>query len=407
MPIRRPWPRSPVRRPVRSCCSSAPRRMVGGGDACRCRARCGAVEMITQLWRWAQVEGPQPFSISAALRLDPLAATMLTIITTVWPASWRSIPSATCATIRAIPRFFACVAAFVFRWRCSWRRATSPGLRVLGGGGACSYLLIGFWFRKPEAARAAKKAFLVNRVGDFGLAVATFLLWLDRRQRSISTTRSADGAILPGILGQTRLADAAGHRGRHRGHGRRSACFCSWRPAGKSGQLPLHVWLPGRGWKGPTPASSLYPCGHDGHAPASIAWPRSAPLFTACPGALHDRLHRRGHDGPRGGAHRHRAERSRAAAAYSTISQLGYMFASLGTGTLLGFTAAIFHLLDPRLLQGPALHRRRLRDGIPMGGVIDMRRFGGLRRIMPITAATFLVGALALAGVAPFARLPQ
>jgi NADH-quinone oxidoreductase subunit L len=88
--------------------------------------------------------------------------------------------------------------------------------------------------------------------------------------------------------------------------------------------------------------------------------------------------------------------------AYSTISQLGYMFASLGTGTLLGFTAAIFHLVTHAFFKallfmgaGSVMHS--------MGGVIDMRRFGGLRRIMPITAATFLVGSLALAGVAPFA----
>jgi NADH-quinone oxidoreductase subunit L len=88
--------------------------------------------------------------------------------------------------------------------------------------------------------------------------------------------------------------------------------------------------------------------------------------------------------------------------AYSTISQLGYMFASLGTGTMLGFTAAIFHLLTHACFKallflgaGSVMHA--------MGGVIDMRRFGGLRRVMPITAATFFVGAAALAGVAPFA----
>jgi NADH-quinone oxidoreductase subunit L len=88
--------------------------------------------------------------------------------------------------------------------------------------------------------------------------------------------------------------------------------------------------------------------------------------------------------------------------AYSTISQLGYMFASLGTGTMLGFTAAIFHLVTHAFFKallflgaGSVMHA--------MGGVIDMRRFGGLRRVMPITAATFLIGSLALAGVAPFA----
>jgi NADH-quinone oxidoreductase subunit L len=87
--------------------------------------------------------------------------------------------------------------------------------------------------------------------------------------------------------------------------------------------------------------------------------------------------------------------------AYSTISQLGYMFASLGTGTLLGFTAAIFHLVTHAFFKallflgaGSVMHS--------MGNIVDMRRFGGLRRIMPITAATFLVGSLALAGIAPF-----
>jgi len=88
--------------------------------------------------------------------------------------------------------------------------------------------------------------------------------------------------------------------------------------------------------------------------------------------------------------------------AYSTISQLGYMFACLGTGTLLGFTAAIFHLLTHAFFKallflgaGSVMHS--------MGGVIDMRRFGGLRKLMPITATTFLIGSLALAGIAPFA----
>jgi NADH-quinone oxidoreductase subunit L len=153
--------------------------------------------------------------------------------------------------------------------------------------------------------------------------------------------------------------------------------------------------------EGPTPASALI------HAATMVTAgvylvTRCAPLFTACPGALvvvsivgattalvaaliatvQNDLKR--------------------VLAYSTISQLGYMFASLGTGTMLGFTAAIFHLLTHAFFKallflgaGSVMHS--------MGGVIDMRRFGGLRRVMPITAATFLCGACALAGVAPFA----
>jgi NADH-quinone oxidoreductase subunit L len=169
---------------------------------------------------------------------------------------------------------------------------------------------------------------------------------------------------------------------------------------GKSAQLPLHVWLPDA-MEGPTPASALI------HAATMVTAgiylvARCAPLFVACPealtivsivgattalvaaliGTVQNDLKR--------------------VLAYSTISQLGYMFASLGTGTLLGFTAAIFHLVTHAFFKallflgaGSVMHS--------MGGVIDMRRFGGLRRIMPITAATFLVGSLALAGVAPFA----
>jgi len=113
------------------------------------------------------------------------------------------------------PRFFALVSMFVFSM--SMLVAASNFLIVYvfwEAVGACSYLLIGFWFRKPEAARAAKKAFLVNRVGDFGLAIATFLLWMTYGTLDFHDTLSPDGTILPGILGQTRLADAADHRRR-------------------------------------------------------------------------------------------------------------------------------------------------------------------------------------------------
>ena len=372
-------------------------RMVGGGDAAHAEP-VRPVEMITQLWQWAQVEGPQPFSISVALRLDPLTATMLTIITTV----------GLLVAIYSIgymhddpgyPRFFACVAAFVFSM--AMLVAASNFLLVYvfwEAVGACSYLLIGFWFRKPEAARAAKKAFLVNRVGDFGLAVATFLLWLTYGTLDFHDTLSADGVIMPGILGQTRLADAAGYVGGMVGT---AICLLLLLAAcGKSAQLPLHVWLPDA-MEGPTPASSLI------HAATMVTAgiylvARSAPLFMACPGAL-TTVSIVGATTALVAALIGTVQNDlKRVLAYSTISQLGYMFASLGTGTLLGFTAAIFHLVTHAFFKallfmgaGSVMHS--------MGGVIDMRRFGGLRRIMPITAATFLVGALALAGVAPFA----
>ena len=259
-------------------------------------------------------------------------------------------------------------------------------------------MLFRSWFRKPEAARAAKKAFLVNRVGDFGLAIATFLLWMTYGTLDFHDTLSPDGTILPGILGQTRLADAAGIVGGVVGT---AICLLLLLAAcGKSAQLPLHVWLPDA-MEGPTPASALI------HAATMVTAgiyliTRCAPLFVACPGAL-TAVSIVGATTALVAALIATVQNDlKRVLAYSTISQLGYMFASLGTGTLLGFTAAIFHLVTHAFFKallflgaGSVMHS--------MGGVIDMRRFGGLRRIMPITAATFLIGSCALAGVAPFA----
>jgi NADH-quinone oxidoreductase subunit L len=238
----------------------------------------------------------------------------------------------------------------------------------------------------------------VNRVGDFGLAIAVFLLWMSYGTLDFHDTISPDGVIMPGILGQTRLADAAGYVGGAVGT---AICLLLLLAAcGKSAQLPLHVWLPDA-MEGPTPASALI------HAATMVTAgiyliTRSAPLFASCPGAL-TMVSIVGATTALVAALIGTVQNDlKRVLAYSTISQLGYMFASLGTGTLLGFTAAIFHLLTHACFKallflgaGSVMHS--------MGGVIDMRRFGGLRRVMPITAATFFVGAAALAGVAPFA----
>jgi NADH-quinone oxidoreductase subunit L len=368
-----------------------------------------SVEGVTTLWQWATVDHPDlpaarppaavgSFSIPVALRLDPLTATMLSIITCVgllvaiYSAGYMHGDP-------GYPRFFVLVSMFVFSM--TMLVAASNFLLVYvfwEAVGACSYLLIGFWYTKPEAARAAKKAFLVNRVGDFGLAVATFLLWMTYGTLNFHDVTAADGTLLPGILGPARLHDAAGYVG-----GAVGAAICLLlllAACGKSAQLPLHVWLPDA-MEGPTPASALI------HAATMVTAgvylvARCAPIFVACPDAL-------------AAVSIVGATTALVAAligtvqndlkrvlAYSTISQLGYMFASLGTGTLLGFSAAIFHLVTHAFFKallflgaGSVMHS--------MGGVIDMRRFGGLRRIMPVTAATFLVGSLALAGVAPFA----
>ena len=379
------------------------------------------VDMVTTLWQWATIENAyapaddshaavpgtaigedeysaRPFSISIAMRLDPLTATLLVIITSV----------GLLVAIYSIgymhddpgyPRFFALVAMFVFSM--SMLVAASNFLLVYvfwEAVGACSYLLIGFWFKKPEAAKAAKKAFLVNRIGDFGLAVGVFLLWLTYGTLDFHDTLSPDGTILPGILGQTRLADVSGYVGGIVGT---AICLLLLLAAcGKSAQLPLHVWLPDA-MEGPTPASALI------HAATMVTAgvylvARCAPIFMACPGALVT-VSIIGTTTALVAALIGTVQNDlKRVLAYSTISQLGYMFACLGTGTLLGFTAAIFHLLTHAFFKallflgaGSVMHS--------MGGVIDMRRFGGLRKLMPITATTFLIGSLALAGIAPFA----
>jgi NADH-quinone oxidoreductase subunit L len=339
-----------------------------------------------------------PFSIGIDLRLDPLTAVMLAVITCV----------GLLVAIYSIgymhddpgyPRFFALVAAFVFSM--AMLVAASNFLLVYvfwEAVGACSYLLIGFWFRKPAAAAAAKKAFLVNRVGDFGLAVAVFLLWMTYGTLNFEDTTLPDGSPLPGILGMERLGDPSGYVAGAVGT---AICLLLLLAAcGKSAQMPLHVWLPDA-MEGPTPASALI------HAATMVTAgvylvARCAPLYVACPGAL-TVVSIVGATTALVAALIGTVQNDlKRVLAYSTISQLGYMFASLGTGTLLGFTAAIFHLVTHAFFKallflgaGSVMHS--------MGGVIDMRRFGGLRRVMPITAATFLVGSLALAGVAPFA----
>ena len=263
------------------------------------------IDITTTLWQWATIDNAyvpaidsqaavpgvavgedaysaRPFSISITMRLDPLTATMLMIITSI----------GLLVAIYSIgymhgdpgyPRFFALVAMFVFSM--SMLVAASNFLLVYifwEAVGACSYLLIGFWFQKPEAAKAAKKAFLVNRIGDFGLAVAVFLLWLTYGTLDFHDTFSSEGTILPGILGQTRLADVGGYVSGIVGT---AICLLLLLAAcGKSAQLPLHVWLPDA-MEGPTPASALI------HAATMVTAgvyliARCTPLYMACPGAL-------------------------------------------------------------------------------------------------------------------------
>ncbi len=243
--------------------------------------------------------------------------------------------------------------------------------------GACSYLLIGFWFTKPSAAAAAIKAFLTTRVGDVGLLLGIAILWKETGQLGYAGVMSAATTLAPGTVTLVALLLFVG-------------------AAGKSAQFPLHIWLPDA-MEGPTPVSALI------HAATMVAAgvflvARVWPLFEASADARMVVLVI--------GAFTALAAATIAVAqtdikkvlAYSTISQLGFMFAALGAGA---WVAAIFHLTMHAgfkallfLGSGSVIHGADTQD---------MREMGGLRKSMPVTAATWIVGSLALAGIPPLA----
>jgi NADH-quinone oxidoreductase subunit L len=307
-------------------------------------------------------------------------------------------------------RFFAYIALFVFSMTMLVSVSNFVMLYVFWEAvGVCSYLLIGYWYQKPEAAAAGKKAFLVNRVGDFGFALALFLIWTTYGTLNFhDTTAVAEGSSVvanAGVLGQTRLAHPEMFVG---GGVALAICLLLMLGAcGKSAQFPLHVWLPDA-MEGPTPVSALI------HAATMVTAgvymvTRCAPLFVAAVDVPLFEINGQPIDAANivaiiggftallAGLIAITQNDLKRVLAYSTISQLGYMFLSVGTGSLLGITAGMFHLFTHAFFKallflgsGSVMHA--------MGGVIDMRRFGGLRRLLPVTFWTFLIGSLTLAG---------
>ena len=250
--------------------------------------------------------------------------------------------------------------------------------------GLTSYLLIGFWFHKPEAAAAAKKAFLVTRIGDLPFFLG--MMWL----------YSATGTLLfynhgAGALETSALSHLLYHVGPFVASTAIALLIFSG-AAGKSGQLPLHVWLPDA-MEGPTPVSALihaatmvaagvflvarcYPLMAEGHVALNVVTWIGA--LTAVFGAL-------------SAVAQFDIKRI---LAYSTVSQLGYMMMGLGTG---GVSVGIFHLLTHAFFKallflgaGSVIHG--------CGGEQDIRHLGGLRKLMPVTFVTYTIGMLALSG---------
>jgi NADH-quinone oxidoreductase subunit L len=275
------------------------------------------------------------------------------------------------------PRFFTYLSLFAFSMLGLILSDSLIGLFVFWElVGLCSYFLIGFWYEKPSAANAAKKAFIVNRVGDF-----LFVL-------GIATMLSQTGSLtLRGVFEQVRQGAFAGHESLLTFAG-----ICLFFGAvGKSAQFPLHVWLPDA-MEGPTPVSALI------HAATMVAagvymvgrvFPVLTPhalLFIAYTGAL-----------TLIGSALIAVVMTdiKRVLAYSTISQLGFMVLSLGVG---GWLAGLFHLITHACFKallflgsGSVIHACH--------GEQDIRKMGRLHQKMPITSLTFLVGTLAISGV--------
>jgi len=245
--------------------------------------------------------------------------------------------------------------------------------------GLCSYLLIGFWFHKPSAANAAKKAFIITRIGDFGLLAAILLLYKNTGTFDIDTLREM--AIAGTLAGATLTWAAIG-------------IFAG--AAGKSAQFPLHTWLPDA-MEGPTPVSALI------HAATMVAAgvflvARTFPLFEHSTEALTTVAVIGGFTAIFAATMGLVMNDIKRVLAYSTISQLGYMMLGLGTG---GVAIGIFHLFNHAFFKallflgsGSVNHST---------GTFDMRRMGGLRKMMPWTYATFLIASLSIAGIWPLA----
>jgi len=244
--------------------------------------------------------------------------------------------------------------------------------------GLCSYLLIGFWYKKPSAAGAAKKAFVVNRVGDFGFGLGVIMIWT-----TLGSLAFTD--VFARIGGQTETTATI------------IALLLFAGAIGKSAQFPLHVWLPDA-MEGPTPVSALIHAATMVNAGVYMV-ARSNPIFAHAPTAMLVVASIGIFTAIFAAAIALTQNDIKKVLAYSTVSQLAYMFTGLGIGA---WAAAIFHLVSHGFFKGLLF----MGSGSVIhgaGGEQDMRFMGGLREKMRWTYLTMLVGSLALAGIPIFA----
>ena len=343
----------------------------------------GETSVSIPIYEWIVAGTGKPFLVE--LLIDPLTAIMMVTVTgisllvVIYSRDYmrdHGTPE------RGYERFFAYLALFVFSM-CALVLGGNFLLLYLGweAVGLCSYLLIGFYYGKPAAAAAAKKAFLVNRVGDFGFGLGILLIFLtfgtleygavfDLVQQGVTGTGD--------VLAEGRITTIA------------LLLLCG--ACGKSAQLPLHVWLPDA-MEGPSPVSALI------HAATMVTAgiymiARCGAIFTSSATAMTVVAVIGGLTAIFAATIALVQTDMKRILAYSTISQLGYMVLGIGCYAA---DSAVFHLFTHAFFKallflgaGSVMHA--------MGGIIDVREFGGLRRVIPWTFRTFMIGSLALAG---------
>ncbi len=323
------------------------------------------------------------FFIPWGFRLDPLSGMMILVVTGIgFLIHVYSIGYMHGEPRGSYARFFAYLNLFVF-FMLMLVLGDNFVVMFVGweGVGLCSYLLIGYWYEKKSASDAGKKAFIVNRIGDWGFILGMFLIFATFGTLDFRAVANAAGPMAAETAGFGTLSVIT------------LLLFIG--ATGKSAQIPLYVWLPDA-MEGPTPVSALihaatmvtagvYMVGRNAvlfeHAPMTmqiVAVVGVATAFMAATiGLVQNDIKR--------------------VLAYSTVSQLGYMFLAMGVGA---FAAGAFHLMTHAffkallfLCSGSVIHA--------MAGQQDMRHMGGLKKYLPVTYVTMLIGTLAIAGIPP------
>ena len=360
------------------------------------KAHAAGGVLVETLWQWIPgaaaetASGAASFHVDWAYQVDPLSSVMILVVTFVgllihvYSSFLPGLGLGYMAHDPGYARYMSYLNLFMFAMLTLVLGANYLLLFVgWEGVGLCSYLLIGFWFDKQTASDAGKKAFIVNRIGDAGFALGMFLIFVSFGSLDFQIVMEK-AAELPvdwawgGPLTVIALSLFVG-------------------ATGKSAQLPLYVWLPDA-MEGPTPVSALihaatmvtagvYMVARSAaifsHAPKAMlvvaVVGAATAIFAASIGLVQNDIKR--------------------VLAYSTVSQLGYMFLACGVGA---FSAGVFHLATHAFFKALLF----LGSGSVIHGVSgeqDMRKMGGLRAKMPMTHATMLIGCIAIAGIPPFA----